>query len=339
MNGGKYAHLLERLPRDPAVYPHSFDLFQDRALLINLPVPAQSAAIFLDQRVLTAETEGAWFSWREFAQAAAAAPAGRPSYIFHVGHCGSTLLSRLMEMVAGARQLREPMPLRTFAYEASNAIDGAAMLAAGERSERLRLFERLWARGGAVVKATSVCATLIEDVNPAAPAAFVYIKPDIYLTKILGGEGAQFDLRNFAQLLYRTLRKSTDAVGELASLSTSRLAAMSWLAEASMIAASPRDIHAVDFDKFLVDPASSLAPLCAHLGSSASPEAIERALAGDIMRQYSKLPSHAYDANTRAQIIAEDQARFRDEIAAGIKWLERVARTFPAGEAALNRFG
>jgi hypothetical protein len=307
--------------------------------VISLSLAEQSAAAFLDERLLGPQVEGVWFTWEQFEKAAAPAQAGELAYILHAGHCGSTLLSRLVESAASGRPLREPLPLRLFAAEAASALDGASLLTREERARRLRIFERVWSRGSAVIKATGICNNLVDELDPGAPIAFAYLKPEVYIVKRMGGAGARLDLRGFAQQRFRRLRSFTDAGEHLGVLSVPQLTALSWLVEMAAIASSKRDVLTVDFDEFLKDPAQGLSDLCAHFRLPAAPGAVEAAVRGDIMRQYSKLPSHAYDKTTRAQILAEDRARYKNEIADGLKWLERVARTFPAGERALNRFG
>jgi len=62
----------------------------------------------------------------------------RLHFIFHAGHVGSTLLSRLLDEAEGVLSLREPLPLRTIAENFSEP--------------RLDLLLRLWERGFANTK-------------------------------------------------------------------------------------------------------------------------------------------------------------------------------------------
>src|SRR3546814_2757077 len=68
------------------------------------------AASFLDQRLLTDRVGREWRAWNALPDLGAAAP--RPDFIFHIGHVGSTLVSRLLAEVGDALPLREPMLLR-----------------------------------------------------------------------------------------------------------------------------------------------------------------------------------------------------------------------------------
>lgn len=339
MTAGRFDRLLAALASDPAIYPHQLDLLTDRVLLTRLPLAAQSEASFLDQRAIRPDTEGAWFAWAQFEAAAAAAPPGAPAYILHIGHCGSTLLSRLVEIAAGKRVLREPLPLRTFAFEAADALQGAALLSEEERRRRLATFERLWSRGGSVVKATSICNDLAGALDANALAAFVFVRPEVHLATLLAGPNSQADLRGFAQMRYRRLKARHPEMAALSSLRAGELAALCWLTETASIAEAERKLHAVDFDGFLVEPAPALAALSAHLGSPADEKYIEAALAGPTMSRYAKAPEHGYDAAMRRQVLDEARRKSGEEIARGLSWLEREGQRFRAGAIALERFG
>lgn len=339
MTANRFAHFLTGLAGDAEIIPHQVDLLTDQVLLTRIPLAAQAAASFLDQRALTPNTEGAWFAWAEFAREASKLPPSAPAYILHLGHCGSTLLSRLVQSATGRRALREPLPLRTFAIDAADAHEGAAILAPPERRQRLVLFECVFARDkGAVVKATSICNDLAPELSPNAPVAFVYVKPEVHIAANLGGPNSYADLRGFAQMRMRRMRSRLPDVEPLSALGPGELAALCWLTEASAIAAATRDIFTVDFDAFLSAQEETLARLCAHVGSPASADSIKAALSDGIMSRYAKATEQVYNAETRVAGLAEARGRFRKEIRNGLSWIERTANRFAAGEKALQRF-
>src|SRR6185295_7430347 len=92
-------------------------------LLVQLNEGAYRAASFLDDRILTAGLKGGWATVAGLRDAARALPAPRPlNFIFHTGHVGSTLLSRLLDESGCVLSLREPLPLRTLA-DAQDVLD------------------------------------------------------------------------------------------------------------------------------------------------------------------------------------------------------------------------
>ena len=141
-----HASFLPRLAQDRSVFAHQYNAVSDQVLLVGLDPEAQRAASFLDERVLKPGVQGAWFGFNTVEQAAATLEAAPRGYIFHVGHCGSTLVSRLVAAATESVALREPLPLRTLATDKGEGPAG--LLGFDGTARRLSLFERLWARGG-----------------------------------------------------------------------------------------------------------------------------------------------------------------------------------------------
>ena len=120
------AGLLKNLGTDHLVYVHQLNLQSDTLLLVQLDQADIENHSFLDQRVFRQEMNYEWVDWAEFEAAAEPLPKEIPGYIFHIGHCGSTLLSRLVSAASGTHALREPLPLRAIAVD--QAYGRAAML-------------------------------------------------------------------------------------------------------------------------------------------------------------------------------------------------------------------
>lgn len=311
------------------------------ALLVRLDSTVLAQHSFLDQRVLTRTTTGAWIPWSSLAAAAAPLPAGKPCYIFHIGHCGSTLLSRLVSAATGAAALREPLVLRALAWDAAEGDN--AYLCAATRRTRLAVFDRLFARGPApvVVKATSVATSLIAEAAPGAGKIFVWQRAPTHLPLILAGPNSVADLKGFAPMRRKRLVRFAPGVGPLFSLSIGELAALTWLCETAeaLSAVEQGTACAVDFDAFLATPIEGLAGACAALGLPVSVEACEAAVGSPIMSSYSKAPEQSYSPEIRLETIAAAHRQHRDEIQNGLRWLERTASQHPLLTAALDRFG
>jgi len=332
------ADLLHILRTDPHVYPHQLDLLNETVLLVRLGAADLREHSFLDQRVLTQGMNYEWTGWGPFAAVAGALPGKAPAYIFHIGHCGSTLLSRLVSAATGTQALREPLPLRSIA---SDHADGpAALLSLEDRRTRLGVFERIWARGAAqtVVKATSMCANVMGLVDPNAAIAFVYQQADVHLAVVLAGENKLQDLRGFAQNRYRRLQGLDIDMPPLAEFTVGELAALSWLAEVVSAgrALPQRAVAKLDFDRFLEQPADRLARVCRQLGLDAEPDACQAIVNGPIMRSYSKAPEHEYGPQLRRDIIADCRRRNGTAIRQGMEWIERLAATSAAASDAIE---
>ena len=79
-------------------------------LLVRLTAQRRRDASFLDERALPAGADGGWLPL-----GFAGDTTGAGGCDLHIGHCGSTLLSRLLESWPQLQGLREPLPLRTLA--------------------------------------------------------------------------------------------------------------------------------------------------------------------------------------------------------------------------------
>jgi hypothetical protein len=330
-----FAAWTERLAERPEIYPHQLNLVNDSLLLVNLTADEIKAAPFLDQRVLGQQTKGQWVAWQAVAEIFdGQANRDFPGFIFHVGHCGSTLLSRLMEFAGGTRCLREPLPLRTLAQEAADHGEGRSFLTGQERHRRLQWFARMWARGAnhTVVKATSICTGLLAEIQalePAARAVFLYNRPETHIATLLAGQNALVDLKGFAQLRMQRLRRASGLDLRLNRLATGQLAALGWLSETVSVtralADHPERTVLLEFESLLQDPAGQLSQTLGHLGIPISQQSVEAAVSGSVLRTYSKAPEHEYNAQTRLAILNDSRARFRQEISAGLAWLEQLA--------------
>ena len=108
--------MLSGLAASPDVYLQKVDLARDAALLVQLGESVYRTASFLDDRILTSDVKGSWVSLGSVLDAAQAIGERKPlHFIFHTGHVGSTLLSRLLDESGCVLSLREPLPLRTLA--------------------------------------------------------------------------------------------------------------------------------------------------------------------------------------------------------------------------------
>ena len=310
------------LADSPAWYP--LEVLPGEAVrLLRLDAAAYRAASFLDQRLLrTAPPEARVPGAQLSAAGAGLAPCAR--YLFHTGHVGSTLLSRLI----GAREeffaLREPALLR------AAAGPGAALplpLALG-------LLGRTWQPGQrAVVKATSFVSEIAGAILAAsgeAVAVLVFAEPLAYLRGILAGDNSRAETRTLAPArLRRLLRRLEPGTWHSDPRSEGEQVAMSWLSEMLALAAAAREHPAqvlwVEFDAFLREPAPALARILRALGAEPAPGEIEALLAGPLMREYSKAPEHAYDAALRREVLEAADFNHGAQIAGGMQWLAAVA--------------
>ena len=343
--------LYRDLPSTLNVHLHQIDLLQDTVLLARLAPAVFEQASFLDQRVLSRDTAADWIPWTALQQRLSGQPRPSPAhYLFHIGHCGSTLLSRLLAGL-DVLPLREPLTLRTLAEMHADLDTPHSRWSRATFDARLALVVAAFDRGAGprAVKPTSWCNDLAPAVlqsDTGVRATVCYVRPWAHIANLLVGPASRLDLVSTAPLRMRRLEAQVGGgSGRLAEMSPGVVAGMSWVTEMASLAATladtePARVHCVDFDEFLEDVGDGLRRLAKHAGAGATaPERIAAVAAGPATRQYSKAPEHAFDRGLRRRLLEQSQALFGEEIRAGLDWVERTAARFAPVARALERFG
>lgn len=342
--------LAESLGRSPELFPFVLDVGKDTLSLIRLTQSDYQKASFLDGRILTSRTIGRTLPWRQVAASIEAAKlAQNCSFLFHIGHVGSTLLSRLLGAHHGVFALREPQILRLFAQVRSEPETQARVWSEDDFQQRLdgclKLLSRTFeADQSALVKATSFVSELatVMLAGPTHPKAIMmFVSPESYLATILGGPNSRQEAKVLTPARLRRLnRRVGREAWRLASLGEGEAIALGWACETSALAEAARQagqrVFRLDFDKFLDDPKSHLAAAFRHLDVEASERELTDILDGPDLQRYSKAPEHAYDAELRRAVLNEARATHAAEIARGLAWLDKAAAEFEVVRAAIT---
>jgi hypothetical protein len=309
-------------------YPQKFDIAADAVGFVPLDRAGYRAASFLDDRIGAGEPR--WIGAGAVAEALQAGATPLPLHaIFHTGHVGSTLLSRLLDEHKGVLGLREPLPLRTLADFYDRGY--------GAFDTRLDLFLKLWSRGfdgteAVVVKASSSAGRIAPQIlaaRPAARAVYLNLAAEPYLATLLAGANSVLDLRGFEPERRRRLR-GRYGIALPVAVSTGELAAIAWLAEslsrADALATAPERVLALDFDTLLADVPATLGRVFAHFDMAVSKNFLAGLAASPALTRYSKAPdAHAYSPALRSELLAQARREQAGEIAKGLKLIERLA--------------
>lgn len=297
---------LGALYASPDHYLHSFD--GDAAIFVPMDRAAYHRSIFLDGRISPA-ADG---ELRVPVTALGAAPNPLPTaWIFHVAHCGSTLLARALDQVATNLVLREPLALRQSAVRPD---PHRLALVAAMVSKRYR------ADAATIVKANVPVNFLLPDLvalDPQARAIFLHLGLRDYLLAILRSD-------NHRDWLNRVTTQLAPYLGDLTGLSDARRAAALWLAQmqgfARAIGALPH-ARSLNAELFFADPRSALRAATVHFRVAMTDEAIDLCVAGPLFTTYSKNPAMAFD--NRARITRRDdiEAAIEGEFAEAHSWV------------------
>jgi hypothetical protein len=343
--------LLSRLAASPDVYVQKFDAAREAYLLIQFDRDAYRAASFLDDRILTPATKGGWASLARVTEAARQVREPRPvHFIFHTGHVGSTLVSRLLDETGVVLSLREPLPLRSLADAQDLLNQPESLLSEAQFSELRDTLMRLWGRAYAesravVVKATSsagrVAGVLLAN-EPEARAIYLNLSAEPYLATLLAGRNSPMDLRGHGPARIRQLRTRVGAeLRPLHALSLGELAALSWLTETwnqrDAVRLAGERVLAVDFEQFLANTVGGVERLLQWFGLANQVGRAAEIARSPVMTRYSKAVEFEYSPQTRAQLLNESRRIHRDEIQRGLAWIENLARS-DAGVAEILSF-
>ena len=320
--------ILSDLARGPALYPMALDLARGEVQLVEMVEADYRASSFLDERIVARDKRGQRVALADIERALAKSRSTRPlHFIFHAGHVGSTLLSRLLDETGKVLSLREPMPLRTMAEASDMGTQNLDAI--------LELLLRLWERGfggndAVVLKATSATQRLapkLLTMRPGARAVALNVSVESYLATMLAAPNSAIDLNAHGPERMHRLGKLGIAIPRPSTLG--ELAAMSWLVE-KLTQAEIERVHggrvmAIDFDAMLLSLEETLRRVADHFGLGLEAGRVEQIAKSPALSRYSKAPEHAYSAALRSGLLSEARARYADEIRTAIAWLKTLA--------------
>lgn len=317
----------------PELFPFNLDTGADSWDFIRLTLADYETASFLDQRVIAPGMQRVSLQSPQVAEWVEAAHLTESChFIFHIGHVGSTLLSRLIGAQAQTLSLREPLVLRTLAQIDANTEQRANN---EQRSAAiLKLLSRTFpGQNHVVVKATSFVSEAAHAIlgRASAPRALMMcVSAESYLATILGGPNSRQEARLLTpQRLQRLHRRLGRDMWAPDSLTEGESVALGWACEMAALAHAAKSavdrVRKIDFDRFLAQPSAHLSGAFRHLGIEVPFSEVNAILSGPLMHRYSKAPEHAYDAALRDAVLNEARAAHRGEIRRGLRWLERAA--------------
>ena len=320
--------------------PHLVDLPNDQVLLSYLTQEDYRKASFLDQRIITPQLRRQLVPWSELSRITLPATA-TPQYIFHIGHVGSTLLSRLLGEIDTVLALREPQLLRNLC-EISQIRDEPESpwspdLYKQRFSETVRWLSRSFHTDQRVmIKASSFVSEIAPQLLTESSAALILYAPlNRYIPTILAGEASVQETHMMAGArLKRLARHLGKAPAQLWELSLAQRVAMSWMCEIVSLFVSEKtsgsaNLLWMDFESFLRDPGERLTTAATHFGHDLTAEKANELVTGPIMSSYSKAPEHDYSSDLRQELLDEANKSHAADIRAAIVWAEKIAAEFP----------
>ena len=326
----------------PNYLPDTLDISQLKVKFLNICEDTYNNSSFLDDRYLSKYGPGVWLPWDQVAAAAATLNTSS-DFIFHIGHTGSTLLSRLLSVTGEVLPLREPSVLHALGRLQSIRDLGGQSLPGQAFSEWLSVILRLLGRTyrpgqRTLIKPTSVLnvmAPAMLDQSPRSKAILLFIKPQSYLATILSSQSSRKEARTKAALRLGNIhRRLGGEHWRLDEMREGEIIAMAWvgaiMALADAAALHPDRVLWVDFEYFLRQPRDALWTIIRHLREPGSEGGLDEMVGSPLLRKYSKDPSRPYDVGDRGRAIAWANQNSAADIADGRAWIDAFERLQPA---------
>jgi len=337
----------------PDYLPHRVSIVEESTEFVRTDRAKLRAATFLDGR--TDFSSGPSAGTSIDALLAQTIDVSSPDrFIFHVGFCGSTLLSRLLDGEGRAVVLREPNCLVDLAaYQA--ALDHKDMRD-GRRDAILlslcALLRRRWAPTEAVVIKPSSwinnIAPLLCRISPGIRPLFLTMSRAAFIHAIFRGGTARL---NFAA---RAAVHLSSAGSENAKLVASALASTTEpLRQLALLAVVTHEIqmrlfreaervggwglpHRLTFEEIVTDPLKASIKAAAALELELDEGALEKRCSHWLGR-HAKQPDASFSIGDEADADVRVMAEFGDHIDMALRWADREIGPSPATELFLDR--
>jgi len=325
----------EEIARDATWLAQALDPAAGMARLVAMDGESYRAASFLDDRMLQRPVDSQILPWTEVEGAITEDLRSDARWIFHIGHVGSTLLSRLLGELDEVLAVREPRILRDLALS-------PPPVRAGYIRPVPRLMSRTFAEDeAACVKATSWVSEIAPDLVPSGERAlFMIATPRNYIATILAGENSVKEQRMLAATRAQRLSRRVSTLG--AAHNDAELAAIAWACEMTSLesatdAMQDRKIAWLDFDQMLADVPEALRLSADHFGFRADEAQLQALAAGPLMGRYSKALEYEYSPALRRELIEESERLHGPAIESALAMLRSAAEKSPQLARALAR--
>jgi hypothetical protein len=325
----------DEIARDATWLAQALDPAAGMVRLIAMDRESYRSASFLDDRMLQQPVDAQIVPWPDVEGATDGDLRTDARWIFHIGHVGSTLVSRLLGELDRVLAVREPRLLRDLAL-------CPPQIRQGYLAPVTKLMSRTFAEDQvACVKATSFASEIAPQlVPPGERALFMYATPRNYIGGLLAGENSVIELRQLAPSRAQRLMRRVSVLPTPSN--DAELAAIAWACEMTALegaadAMPDRRVEWADFDLMLADMTSELGRVAGFFDFAADDAQLRAIATGPLVSRYSKAPEYDYSASLRSELIAEATTAHRAHIDGALAMLKSAAEKSPILARALGR--
>ncbi len=272
------------------------------------------------------------------------------TFIFHTGHCGSTLLSRALDFSGLTLPLREPRTLNSLSNlerELGHPVSLFTERSFKELQDTIisAISRNFHAGQRPVVKATSTCNNLVRPLMESAAdsrALLLHQTLERHVAGRVDSKPGVFDLlvQSRERMLDWMAMPGTPKLYN-ARLAAEQLAVISWMTSMYYLTRArgdhPERTQMIDFDVFLQDPHTHLSAITDFLNLDVPGETVQNQYTG-ISMQYSKLPGQPFTAEDRRRKLDKARAGHQKRVTRSMHWAEQLVRANPALEPLAEYF-
>lgn len=320
---------LQTIFESPDAFLHSFD--HGEAVFFDMDRDAYQRSIFTDRRISPKNQNPSRIRCADlFARMESVEP--QPvRYIFHIAHCGSTLLARALDLRDQNLVCREPFALRQLGAQAANGAGGEFDQLV--RLTRTMLGRRYNASGQVIVKANvpvnfMIPALMAPQANE--PAIFLHYGLEDYLLAILRSQMH----RGWVQHVSDELRPGIEALTgpRSANEGIPELAARLWLTQMfqfdAALATYP-NAKSLGAEDLFERPKDVISAAFTHFNQPQDAAVIDAIVASDLFSRYSKDPRHQFDNAQRVERRAKLKVELAGELDAARAWVSARGEKLP----------
>ena len=338
----------------PAMFLRDLDPLRGIATFTPMSEESYRNSAFLDNRIQRAGARDIAIDLDDLLDLVQARPQRRRPihYVFHIGHCGSTLLSRILGDRDRFLALREP-PLLMGLSRSMRALDRPGFPIPRQRWESLLslslwMLSKTWRPDQTVlIKPTSQAGSLIPvlmDYTGLEKAILLYVDLETHLPMILRPHtrretrlfAADYAVREFSELA-PGYPDSPDRY------TVAQLAVMSWLlhvrelANITVQSSTAARVLPLHFEEFLRQPGDLVVEICRFFDQPVRHGELERLVSPDLLQRAAKNTGQSYGQDHRQHELKTARDEYREEIEEGLAWADRVC-ALPAFSGLRERF-
>jgi len=304
------------------------------AFFVEMDRDAYYRSIFCDQRISPSNTREIRVNQDELVRhcAQTGGDTNPPSFIFHIAHCGSTLLARALDRRDANIVYREPFVLRQLGVYAANRFYGQ------KPSEKWRqllqtasclLGRRYNDEGTAIVKANVPVNFIIPELlaeNPGSRAILLFFSLDDYLLAILRSAQHRQWIRHVMNELGPAVAAITGVDTDAQkTLTDPEAGACLWLAQIMIyhnVVERFGTVRTLDAERLFARPREVIGAAFDFFGETVAGETVDQIAGSRLFTRYSKNPAQPFDNVQRLARKAHLQAALAGDLAAARAWLD-----------------